>query len=209
MKPFTRALLIGALSAPLAALAQNPPTDTSKAGGPSKTGDAGKPRPSDASQREKLTDVELQIIAVYHQGNLMEIDLGKLAASRGMNQAVKSYGEMLVRDHSDFDQKLLALAKKTGQQIPAQPALEAEKAKLARAKKSADEIKQLKAAGFDREYMRFMVEDHHHTLADLDRHLAQVKNAELAGMLRDVKPVLQRHHDRAKEVQQKELQAAR
>jgi predicted outer membrane protein len=46
------------------------------------------------AKKEKLSDADLPLIAHYHAVNLMEIDLGKLAAKRGTTPAIKQYGDM-------------------------------------------------------------------------------------------------------------------
>jgi putative membrane protein len=208
MNNLTRVLLIAALSLPFAVSAQDAPTptpDTPRSGDTSKPGDA--PR-SDTSKQAKLTANELQIMAHYHGDNIMEIELGRLAMKRGTTEGVKSYGEMLVREHGAFDKQLMAIAKQTGQTIPREkPATAAERRQLADMKKTAANIKKLKGANFDREYLRFMVEDHHHALTNIDSQVAEVSNPELADALREVKPILQRHHDQAMELQKSNAQA--
>jgi hypothetical protein len=53
-----------------------------------------------------------------------------------------------------------------------------------------------------------MVDNHTLAVAGVDAHIAEAKNAELAQMLRDAKPILQGHLDRARELQAKEGAAA-
>ncbi|HTL38983.1 MAG TPA: hypothetical protein VL326_37885, partial [Kofleriaceae bacterium] len=86
MKTFTRALLIGLLSAS-AAYAEDTTkkTDTTNKTDTSKTTDTTK---KDTAKKEKLTAAELQVIAHYHAVNLLEIDLGKAAKTKASSQAV-------------------------------------------------------------------------------------------------------------------------
>lgn len=197
MTTLTRVLLITALSVPFSVAAQTPPTAPTKTGGTTKT-DTTK---TDAAKKEKLSDADLQLIAHYHAVDLMEIDLGKLAAKRGTTPAVKTYGDTLVKDHSDFDKKLTALAKKTGQVIPAEKPDPAKKEEMAAAKKRAADVQKLTGANFDREYLAFMIDDHHKAVMAIDADIAAAKNEELAAMLREVKPILQAHHDKATDTQ--------
>lgn len=212
MKTLTRALFVAALSLPFAAWAQTAPTggapkaptaDTSKAGG------AAKPAAPDAAKKEKLTDAELQIVAHYHGDNLTEINLGKLAQQRSKNQAVKDYGDMLAKHHADLDKQMAALAKKTGQAIPAEkPTDPAKKEALEATKKRVAALQKLNGPAFDREYLSLMVDNHTLAVAGADAHVAEAKSAELAQMLRDAKPILQGHLDRARELHAKEGGAA-
>jgi putative membrane protein len=189
MKTLTRSLLVIALLAPFASAQTAPKTPAADA-------------PKDTAKKEKLSERELQIVAHYHADNLKEINLGKVAMKQGASQAVKSHGEMLVKDHGDFDQKLVGLAKKTGQAIPApKPETDAKKAEMAASKKRADALLKLKGAAFDAEYSKMMAEEHHKAVAEIDAHIAEAKHAELVTMLREVKPVLQRHADHAHQAQ--------
>jgi len=201
MKTLTRALFVAALSVPFVASAQTAPTDTSKAGGAAKT-----PAP-DTAKKEKLTDAELQIVAHYHGDNLTEINLGKATKTRGKSQSAKEYGDMLVKHHGDFDKQLAALAKKTGQLIPQEkPTDPAKKEALESTKKRVAALQKLTGPAFDRDYLSLMVDAHALAVAGVDADIAAAKNAELVQLLRDVKPILQGHLDRARELQAKEGQ---
>lgn len=204
---FTRALVIAALSVPVAASAQNtPPGEGQKPSGLPKTTEADAPR----KEKQKLAEADLQIMAEYRHDNEMEVRLGKLAAKRGARAEVKAYGEMLVKDHTNLDKELKGLAKQTNQTIPALKArTEADKAHLAHMNQREADIKKLQGARFDREYLSFMVEDHRGVLSKIDAHIAAARSPELAEALKKAKPILQQHHDRARELQQNEPQAVR
>jgi len=162
-----------------------------------KTTDTSKP-----AKPAKLKAEELQVMAHYHNVNKMEIDLGNAAAKKGSTDGVKSYGKMLVKDHTDADKELTALAKKTGQMIPAEkPADDTEKKEMADDKAAATKLKTMKGADFDKEYLRMMVQGHEKELSKLDANIAKVENAELADSLKAKKDVLQHHADEAKSLQ--------
>ena len=203
MKAITRALLIGLLFVG-SAYADDPAktTDTTK------TTDAKDTAKKDTAKKEKLTADELQVLAHYHAVNLMEIDLGKVAKKQAGSQAVKAYGEMLIKDHSEGDAKMKAFAKKMGQMIPAEKlATDAEKADKADTKKQVAELKKLKGADFDRAYLQMMVAGHEKELAMIDSKMSMVQNTELTDMLRAKKDVLQHHADAARELQKNNAQA--
>lgn len=193
MKAFTSILVVAFLCSPALA-------DRQQAGGKATTTDPAKP--------EKLTANELQVMAHYRELNQMEIELGKLAQKNAGTQAVKSYGEMLVKEHSQNNQQLADLAKKTKQTIPKhQPETEAEKQDKAQAKKQMAELKKLQGRDFDREYLRLMVADHDKELAKIDTNIAKAQNGQLAELLRATKPMLQSHADQARELQKTNAQA--
>lgn len=201
MKTFTRALLIGLLAAGSAAYAddQTNKTDTSKTDTTKK----------DTAKKEKLTAAELQVIAHYHAVNLLEIDLGKTAKMKGSSQAVKEYGTMLVKDHTDADKQLKDLVKKTAQMIPAEkPATDADKQEMTDTKKMVADLKKKKGADFDKMYLQMMVDGHDKELAKIDTKVGEVQNTELADMLKNIKPTLQHHADQARELQKNNAQAS-
>lgn len=207
----------------MAASAQDTPPGSSPSD-PSKSGEAphagegpkpsGLPKTSETDEprkeRQKLAASDLQLMAEYHHDNEMEVRLGNLASKRGARPEVKAYGEMLVKDHTNLSKELKGIAKKTGQMIPAlKPTAEADKAHHAHMKQREAEITKLSGVRFDSEYLSFMVEDHRAILAKIDDHIAAAQHPELAEVLKKAKPVLQQHHDRARELQQNEPQAVK
>lgn len=173
-------------------------------------GDAGTKPPAASAQKAKakLDKKELQVLAHYHELDKKEVDLGKTAQKQGASAAVKAYGEMLIEDHGESDKKLMALAKKLGQKIPAErPLTAAEKQAKAEDKANIARLKKLEGAQFDAEFLRMMVEGHEKELATIDAKIGELKNAELADLLKAKKPTLQHHADHARELQKNEAQA--
>ncbi len=182
-------------------------TDTSKEKStePGTTGMTGTSKEKEA----KLSDSELQIIAHVHKVNQMEIDAGKLAQKSGSTQAVKSYGQMLVKDHQQSDRDINSFLKKHNQKMPTEEAAmnESEKKDAQDRKDAMSRLKNMKGADFDREFLRMMVDDHEKELAKIDSEAGQISNTDLSTMLKDLKPVLQRHADQARDLQKNAAQA--
>ena len=200
------------LSAPLVVSAEDmgaktKQSDTSKTSGTTTTTGTAKTGTTDAktttdAKPAKLTPEELQVMAHYHAVNLMEIDINKVAAKKATSEGAKAYAKMLVKDHTDADKALFALAKKTKQRIPAEkPASDVEKQEKAEDKKLVAKLKTMKGPDFERQYLQFMVTGHEKELAKIDANVARVQNAELADSLRAMKPVLQHHADEARALQ--------
>lgn len=151
------------------------------------------------SKGEKLSDSDAQVIAHIHAVNQMEIDLGKLA-QKNATDPVKSYGSTLVKDHSSADKDLTAFAKSHGiAKIPDDKSMSDDDKKMMKDEKS--KLKNLKGADFDREYLGQMVTGHETELAKLDSEIAGSIDKDLSTMLQSLKPVLQRHEDEAKKLQ--------
>ena len=45
------------------------------------------------------------------EGNLAEVEMGKLSQKQGASEGVRAFGQMLEKDHSDANQKATAVAK--------------------------------------------------------------------------------------------------
>jgi putative membrane protein len=52
------------------------------------------------------------------QGGMTEVEAGKLAQEKGASQDVKDFGAMMVKDHTQNDEDLMALAQTKGVTIP-------------------------------------------------------------------------------------------
>ena len=65
------------------------------------------------SNQEFLTDAI--------QGNLVEISLGQLAQKNAGSDGVRSFGQMLVQDHSAANEKATSLAQTQGVTPPTEP----------------------------------------------------------------------------------------
>ena len=192
------ATLCAALSMPLVAMANDKTTD--------KTADKTKDTTSDTA---KLDMNELHVLAHVHHVNQMEIDAGRLAEKSGGTQAVKSYGQMLIKDHTQSDRDITAFAKKHHATIPADKAMtDEDKKEQADQKEAMTRLKTMKGADFDREFLRMMADDHDKELAKLDTAVGQVTNTDLATMLKDLKPVLQKHADQARDLSKNNAQAS-
>src|SRR5690606_40752610 len=96
---------------------------------------------------------DLECVVAAAENDLMEIEIGKPAASKGTHAEVKSFGNMLVADHTKSADQMKPCAEKLG---VAQPAAITEKGKD-RYNKLND---QKQGADFDKKFADMMVEDH-------------------------------------------------
>jgi hypothetical protein len=55
------------------------------------------------------------------EGNLAEVKMGELAQKNGQSDKVRSFGQMLQKDHSDANQKATAAANQLGMSPPTEP----------------------------------------------------------------------------------------
>jgi len=199
--------LIAALAMPLTVWAQDKSgtTTSSDKSATDKTADRTK-----TAGKEKLAETDLQNLAHFHHVNQLEIDAGKMAQKQGSTQAVKAYGQMLVRDHQSADKDLMSFAKKHGITIPMdKPKDEAAQKDQKDEKEAMAHLKTLKGSEFDTAFLQQMVQDHEKALAQIDTAIGAAQNQDLATIFKDIKPALQKHADQARDLQKTNAQASR
>jgi putative membrane protein len=124
-------------------------------------------------------------------GNLAEIQMGQLAEQKGQSEAVKSYGQMLVADHSEANQKAVALADQMGVTPPSEP--------TAKQKGMYDKLAKLSGPEFDHAFAREMVADHKNDIREFKKEAAK-KGDPTAEFAAENLPTLQKHLDAAQKL---------
>ena len=67
-----------------------------------------------AAAAPAANNVDQRFVTQAIQGNLAEVELGKLAQEKSVNDGVRSLAEMLVKDHSAGNEKATDLARAAG-----------------------------------------------------------------------------------------------
>ena len=130
---------------------------------------------------------EKAMLERLHHVNQEEIQIGKLAQQNRESQDVKSYGEMLVRDHTAADQKLMSYAQQKGLKLAEpKPMNEVERKAMAADKADLEKLQALKGAPFDSCFLANMVGGHDGVLGKLMAGQQHFTDAALT-------PVLQQH----------------
>jgi putative membrane protein len=123
-------------------------------------------------------------------GNRAEVELGKLAQSKGSAAGVKEFAGRMQKDHSDSLDRALKAGKPAKMDIPKE--LDAEH------KRVRDELNALSGAAFDKAYLTAQMQDHQKTANLLLWHLSYGQNAELIRYSADTLPVVLDHLEHAK-----------
>jgi putative membrane protein len=129
------------------------------------------------------------------QGGMAEVELGKLAASKGASKEVKDFGSKMVADHSKANAELKALAAKKKVTLPTDVNSEQ--------KSEKDKLSNLSGAAFDKEYVNAMVEDHEKDVADFQRQADAATDAEVKAFAAKTLPTLKSHLEMIKAIQGK------
>ena len=117
------------------------------------------------------------------EGDLAEINMGKLAQEKGQSREAKQFGQMLEQDHSQHLQKAKDTAQQMGLMPPAEP--------NAKQKKMYDQLSKLSGPQFDQEFAHHMVTDHKQDITMYEKE-AKLKGP-LADFAQQTIPTLQKH----------------
>ncbi|MBS0334478.1 MAG: DUF4142 domain-containing protein [Proteobacteria bacterium] len=119
------------------------------------------------------------------RGDNSEMMLGKLAANRATDPKVRDYGRTLYQDHARAKDKAVAVAHQIGADVTDRS--------NAGAVAERDKLQTIYGRAFDREFVRYMVADHHQDIADFRE---EAQHGGPAGRLAaDTLPDLQKHLD--------------
>ena len=140
-----------------------------------------------------------QIAAIVVTANQVDIDAGKLAATRGTDPEVKKYGEQMVAAHTGVNKSATELVTK----LKVKPEENAtSKALQTGGDKNLATLKSLKGAAFDKAYIDNEVAYHQQVLDAVDKTLIpSASNAELKALLVKVRPAFVAHLEHAKQLQ--------
>lgn len=146
--------------------------------------------PNDVTHLSKVDGEGAAFMDQAAIGGLMEVDLGKIALDKSENPKVKKFASQMVADHTKANNELKAIAVKLEHILP--------ETYPADVKAHIDAMKKLTGKEFDTHYMDMMVNDHVKTL-DLFRSASSFRK-ELKDFAASTLPVLEKHHQMAKEI---------
>jgi len=129
------------------------------------------------------------------QGGMAEVQLGQLASQKASAQPVKDFGQRMVTDHSQANDKLKGIASSKGVTLP--------DAVSAKDKALYDRLSGLSGEAFDRAYMQAMVKDHNEDVAEFRKESKVAKDADVRSFASMTLPTLEDHLRMAKETASK------
>jgi putative membrane protein len=116
-------------------------------------------------------------------GNLQEVSAGQLAAEKGKRAEVRSFGQMMTKDHGQAEQQLLRLAQRKSIALPAA------------ATGGIQPDPALKNAGdnFDKLYVHAMVSAHRNTVQMFETYAVTGKDPDVRAFAQRNLPALKAH----------------
>lgn len=146
--------------------------------------EAASPAATHANTQDKLFVRQISL------GNRAEMDLAKLAQSKGSDAGVKDFASRMEKEHSASLDRALKAGRSAKMDLPKE--VDAEH------KRIRNELNALSGADFDRAYLTAQMQDHQKTANLLLWHLSYGQNAELIRYSADTLPAVLDHLEHAK-----------
>ena len=135
------------------------------------------------TQGTKANKADEMFIKDAMQGDLAEVNMGKLAQEKAQSQGVKDFGKMLEQDHGEHSQKVQGKAQELGVTPPQEP--------NTTQKSMYDRLSKLSGGQFDDQFVKAMVTDHKKDIAKYEKE-AKSKGP-LADFAKETLPTLEHH----------------
>ncbi|NUQ22069.1 MAG: DUF4142 domain-containing protein [Gemmatimonadaceae bacterium] len=143
---------------------------------------------------------DADIVAYLDVANMTDSANGKLASTKGTSADVKNYGKMMMGEHHTLRDAGKAFAKQKN--ITPNPA--GGDSTLQKAQATMQSLQsQQQGAAWDKAYIDGEVQTHEQVLSNAKTAHDQTKDADLKALIEKATPVIQKHLDRAREIQQK------
>jgi putative membrane protein len=128
------------------------------------------------------------------QGGIAEVKMGKLAADKSSNEAVKKFGRRMVEDHTKAGDDLKEAARKEGISLPQEMD--------AKEREAFDRLSKLSGAEFDKAYAQDMVKDHQEDIAEFTSEANGGHKDAIRSFASDTLPTLKDHLKLARAMRQ-------
>ncbi len=121
------------------------------------------------------------------KGDNSEVTLGRIGEQRAMRPAVRDFAHMLVTDHGEHFNKVADMAKAMG--------MTPTDAIMPEAAQEQRKLRRLSGRAFDREFVRYMINDHREDIREFKAQAAGT--GPTARMASDTLPTLHHHLETA------------
>ena len=145
------------------------------------------------NNNDNVTNQDSYFMQKASYSNYAEVNAGSLAGIRGNSDSIKSFGLMMVTDHSKAQSSLDSLGVTFNVNLPTTP----DSAHLAMAAK----LQTLSGYQFDTTYIGAQIVDHMATIAIFQQELATGNNQQVKNYANKNLPVIQMHLQMAQTIQ--------
>lgn len=126
--------------------------------------------------------------------NLMEIEIGRLAQSKGTDPGVKEFGKMLVADHTKAAAETKPFADRLQVSLPSSI--------TEKGKEHYNKLNEKSGKEFDEKFADMMVEGHEDAVSKMEKASADANDPEIKAWAANMVPTLRQHLDHAKKLKE-------
>jgi putative membrane protein len=152
------------------------------------------PQPQAQSGQMQVAQEDRDFATEAAQGGLIEVRLGELAQQQAKSAEVKDFGQRMVDDHGQANDKLTQIAEQKGIELPQDLSEDAQA--------TYDELQQQSGAEFDQAYMDEMVSDHEDDVSAFEDYVEDAQDPDLRSFAEETLPTLKEHLALAKQTQE-------
>ncbi|WP_169788227.1 DUF4142 domain-containing protein [Rufibacter tibetensis] len=140
-----------------------------------------------------LSDQDKMFLEIAGSAGIMEVELGKMAVEKGTRREVVEYGGMMVKEHTEVNQKFRKLLERLDVEIP--------EGMNERNTQTVKEHAALSGKEFDERYVQTIVEDHKLATEMFKKALSVAKNENYKEFLSSMIPIVEMHYHMAQRLQ--------
>ena len=164
---------------------QQQQTQPQQPGGTQGTGMAGAMTSGAGGNSDMQSAKDKMFLRKAAQGGMAEIQLGQLASQKGGSEDVKSFGQKMVTDHTTLNESMKPIAESMGVMLPK---------KISKDDQAEyDKLNGMSGDDFDKEYLTYMVKDHHTDLREFRAEDATVQDSTLKAAVEKGQKVIREH----------------
>ena len=141
-------------------------------------------------------EIQREFVHTAFSGNLMEVELGRMAQQQAKSQQVKDLGQMLMQDHRQANDKLQTIAQNKNIEVPATTMAEMHQEKV-------EELRGLSGSEFDKKYVSLMIEAHQNAIQRFESAQNELQDTELKQWVSNTLETLRKHKERIEQVNSK------
>jgi putative membrane protein len=138
-----------------------------------------------AQAQTALSKADTKFILAAAQGGMTEVKLGELASTSGVRDDVKSFGQMMLKDHTAINEDLKALAAQKG--VTLSDSLDAKHQAM------VDKLTSLTGSAFDNAYIKGMIKAHQKDAKAFKAEAAATQDADIKSFLDKSIPIVEAH----------------
>ena len=125
------------------------------------------------------------------EAGMAEVEIAKLAKDRAQNPRVKNFAEMMIKDHSDANNKLQTIARDKSVTLPST---------LGKHQDHLEDLSKKKGAEFDKAYMKMMVNGHEDVVKEFEKCSQNGTDPDVKTFAAQTLPTVRMHLDSAKAI---------